>query len=114
VSGSSTVTLTHRRRRARHTLHRHRNDAIRATADQRARANLWRDWGAQATTVFADDPVPLSEEATLLELAGGLTAKLNTRLSVFAQAGFQFAVLQGGENTVRNGVKGDFGVRYAW
>jgi hypothetical protein len=47
-------------------------------------------------------------------LAGGLTAKLNTRLSVFAQAGFQFAVLQGGENTVRNGVKGDFGVRYAW
>jgi outer membrane autotransporter protein len=79
-----------------------------------ARANLWRDWGADATTMFGVDAVPLVEEATRLELAGGLTAKLNTRFSVFAQAGYQFAVLQGSENTMRNGVKGDFGVRYAW
>jgi len=53
-------------------------------------------------------------DATRLELAGGVTAKLSARLSLFAQAGYQFAVLQGSENTVRNGVKGDFGVRYAW
>ena len=58
--------------------------------------------------------VPLLEHATQLEFAGGVTAKLGARLSLFAQAGYQFAVLQGSENTVRNGVKGDFGVRYAW
>jgi outer membrane autotransporter protein len=79
-----------------------------------ARANLWRDWGAEATTMFGVDQVPLLEDATRLELAGGVTAKLSARLSLFAQAGYQFAVLQGSENTVRNGVKGDFGVRYAW
>ena len=79
-----------------------------------ARANLWRDWGAEATTTFGVDQVPLLEDATRLELAGGVTAKLSARLSLFAQAGYQFAVLQGSENTVRNGVKGDFGVRYAW
>jgi outer membrane autotransporter protein len=78
------------------------------------RANLWRDWGAEATTTFGGDQVPLLEEATRLELAGGVTAKLNARLSLYAQAGYQFAVLQGNENTVRNGVKGDFGVRMAW
>ena len=79
-----------------------------------ARANLWRDWGAEATTMFGIDQVPLLEDATRLEMAGGVTAKLGARLSLFAQAGYQFAVLQGSENTVRNGVKGDFGVRYAW
>ena len=40
------------------------------------RANLWRDWGAEATTMFGIDPVPLIEEATRLEFAGGVTAKL--------------------------------------
>jgi outer membrane autotransporter protein len=38
-------------------------------------ANLWRDWGAEATTMFGTDPVPLSEQATQLEFAGGITAK---------------------------------------
>jgi outer membrane autotransporter protein len=79
-----------------------------------ARANLWRDWGAEATTLFASDPVPLIEDATRLEFAGGVTAKLGGGVSLYAQAGYQFAVLQGGENTVRNGITGDFGVRMAW
>jgi outer membrane autotransporter protein len=48
-------------------------------------ANLWRDWGAEATTMFGTDPVPLSEQATRLEFAGGITAKLGPRLSVFVQ-----------------------------
>ncbi|MGA9320910.1 MAG: autotransporter outer membrane beta-barrel domain-containing protein [Xanthobacteraceae bacterium] len=78
-----------------------------------ARANLWRDWGAEATTTFGVDAVPLIEEATRLELAGGLTAKLNDRLSLYAQAGYQFAVAQTNDTT-RNGVKGDVGLRYAW
>jgi hypothetical protein len=32
--------------------------------------------GAQATTTFGVDPVPLVEQATRLEFAGGVTAKL--------------------------------------
>jgi outer membrane autotransporter protein len=77
------------------------------------RANLWRDWGAEATTTFGIDQVPLLEQATRLELAGGVTAKLTNRLSLYAQAGYQFAVAQTNEVS-RNGVKGDFGLRYAW
>jgi hypothetical protein len=33
-----------------------------------ARANLWRDWGAEATTMFGIDQVPLLEDATRLAL----------------------------------------------
>ncbi len=77
------------------------------------RANLWRDWGAEATTTFGIDQVPLLEQATRLELAGGVTAKLTNRLSLYAQGGYQFAVAQTSDTT-RNGIKGDFGLRYAW
>ena len=42
------------------------------------RVNLWRDWGAEATTMFGIDPVPLIEEATRLEFAGGIFARLQT------------------------------------
>jgi outer membrane autotransporter protein len=63
--------------------------------------------------MFGIDSVPLLEEATRLELAGGLTTKLNDRLSLYAQAGYQFAVAQTNDTT-RNGVKGDVGLRYAW
>ena len=79
------------------------------------RANLWRDWDAQATTMFGDDAVLLDEQATRLEFAGGVTAKLNHGLSLYAQAGYQFAVDQTNNNGyIRNGVKGDFGLRYNW
>jgi outer membrane autotransporter protein len=78
------------------------------------RANLWRDWGAQATTTFGIDQVPLLEAATRLELAGGITAKLNAGLSLYAQAGYQFAVADANDGTTRNGVKGDAGFRYTW
>jgi outer membrane autotransporter protein len=76
-------------------------------------ANVWRDWGAHATTMFGPDPVPLLEQATRLEFVGGLNANLFPGLSLYAQAGYQFAVrdTDGGR---RDGVKGDFGVRYAW
>ena len=56
------------------------------------RANLWRDWGAEATTTFGIDVVPLMEQATRLEFAGGVTAKLNPRVSLYAQAGYQFGL----------------------
>jgi outer membrane autotransporter protein len=76
-------------------------------------ANVWRDWGGGATTMFADDPVPLLAQATRLEFAGGLSAKLLPGLSLYAQAGYQFAV-DGTDGGGRDGVKGNFGVRYSW
>jgi Autotransporter beta-domain len=43
------------------------------------RANLWRDWGAEANTVFfGADSVPLASQTTMLELGGGLTGRINT------------------------------------
>jgi hypothetical protein len=47
--------------------------------------------GADATTMFGPDPIPLSEQATRLEFAAGLSAKILPSLSVYAQAGYQFA-----------------------
>ena len=40
-----------------------------------------------ATTLFGVDRVPLIEEATRLELAGGVTAKIGPGVSLYAQAG---------------------------
>jgi outer membrane autotransporter protein len=85
-----------------------------------ARANVWRDWGAEATTMFGTDPVPLIEEATRLEFAGGLTAALGGGVSLYAQAGYQFAIngafmrngIQG--DIMRNGIQGDIGLRSVW
>ena len=51
------------------------------------RANLWRDWGAASTATFGIDPVPLIEEATWLEFAGGVKAKLGGGVSLYAKAG---------------------------
>ena len=76
-----------------------------------ARANVWRDWGAEATTTFGIDPVPLIEEATRLEFAGGVTAKLSGGVSLYAQAGYQFAL---DSAFIRNGIQGDIGLRYVW
>jgi outer membrane autotransporter protein len=78
------------------------------------RANVWRDWDAQATTTFGIDQVPLNEQATRLEFAGGLTARINDHFSVYGQAGYQFAVSQTTAGVARNAVMGDVGVRYQW
>ena len=66
-----------------------------------------------ARVPWSSDAVPLLEKATRLEFAGGLSAKILPGLSLYAQAGYQFAVspTDGGR---RDGVKGDFGVHYAW
>lgn len=77
------------------------------------RANLWRDWNAAVTTTFGTDPVPLNMQATRLEFAGGVTAKIKDRLNVYGQFGYQFAV-SGDSNIRRNGVEGGLGVRYTW
>jgi outer membrane autotransporter protein len=61
-------------------------------------ATVWRDWGAEATTTFGVDQATLIEQATRLEFAGGLTARLAPRLSLFAQGGYQFATDESGPN----------------
>ncbi|SFL62419.1 outer membrane autotransporter barrel domain-containing protein [Bradyrhizobium sp. NFR13] len=76
-------------------------------------ANVWRDWGANATTTFGGDPVLLSEQATRLEFAGGLSAKLLPGVSLYAQGGYQFAV-SGTDGGRRDGVRGDLGLHYTW
>jgi outer membrane autotransporter protein len=77
------------------------------------RANLWRDWGAEANTVYSGtDVVPLVAQATMLELGGGLTGQLNANVSVFANVDYEFAVGSGDDK--RNGVRGAFGARYTW
>jgi outer membrane autotransporter protein len=79
-----------------------------------ARANLWHSGGANAATSFAPSEVavPLVEQATWLEFAGGVAYKLNPRLSFYAQAGYQFAVAPG--NISRDGFSGDLGLRITW
>jgi outer membrane autotransporter protein len=76
-------------------------------------ANVWRDWGGDATTMVGPVPVPLLEQATRLEFAGGLSAKILSSLSLYAQVGYQFAV-SGTDGGRRDGVRGDLGVYYAW
>jgi hypothetical protein len=49
--------------------------------------------GAEANAVYSGtDRVPLAGQATMLELGGGLTAKLNANVSLFADADYEFAV----------------------
>ena len=55
--------------------------------------------------------MPLIEEATRLEFAGGVTAKLSPGVSLYAQAGYQLG-LDGA--FIRSGIQGDVGFRYVW
>jgi outer membrane autotransporter protein len=78
------------------------------------RANLWRDWGAEADAVYSGtDIAPLLSQVTMLELGGGLTGRINANVSVFANVDYEFAV-GAAEGEKRNGVRGAFGARYAW
>ena len=78
------------------------------------RGNLWRDWGAEANTVYSGtDIVPLLSQVTRLELGGGLTGRINANVSVFANVDYEFAV-GGAENEKQNGVRGAFGAKYTW
>jgi outer membrane autotransporter protein len=78
------------------------------------RANLWRDWGADANAVYSGRGVaPLTSEATTVELGGGLTVRINANVSVYANADYAFAV-DDTDGDRRDGVRGAFGVRCSW
>jgi outer membrane autotransporter protein len=79
------------------------------------RVNAWKDWGAQANTVYTASSfvhqsgastVPLLTSATRLQFGGGVTGRLNDNSSVYANADYQFAV--GNSNIRRDGFRGDF------
>jgi outer membrane autotransporter protein len=78
------------------------------------RGNLWRDWGAEADTVYSGtNIVPLLSQITLLEVGGGVTGRINANVSVFANVDYEFAVgAANGEK--QNGVRGALGARYTW
>ena len=77
------------------------------------RANLWRDWGADADAVYSGtDVVPLVSQVTRLELGGGLTGRINAAVSVFANVDYEFAV-GGAQNEKQSGVRGAL-APYTW
>ena len=78
------------------------------------RADLWRDWGAQATTVFSGaDLVPLLEQAMRLQVGGGVSVRISANASLYANADYQFAV-GGTDGGQRDGIRGAAGIRYMW
>jgi outer membrane autotransporter protein len=78
------------------------------------RANVWHSWGAQSTLTSPQSAaqVPLLDNATWLEFAGGATIKLNANFSFYGQFGYEFAVAP--SIARRNGVKGDIGLRWTF
>jgi len=76
------------------------------------RANYWSDFGGTSATLFGPDSVPLISHAQYMDVGAGFTTKINTHLSAFADAGYQFAVSNDGGR--RDGVKGTAGLRYQW
>jgi outer membrane autotransporter protein len=78
------------------------------------RANLWRDWGAEATTTFSGaDLAPLLEQATRLQLGGGLSVRINANVRFYANADYQFSV-DDSDGGRRDGIRGATGLRYTW
>lgn len=78
------------------------------------RANLWRDWGARATTTYSGvDQVPLAQQSTRMDFAAGVTAKVASRLSLYGQFGYGFSINDSASGS-RKGVWGDVGGRYVW
>lgn len=77
------------------------------------RANLWRDFSADAMTVYADrDRVPLETRTTRVDVGAGVTARLSDTVSVYGQLGYQTGVESGHQQ--REGIFGDVGLRWRW
>jgi outer membrane autotransporter protein len=76
-----------------------------------AGVNFWRDWSGEATTTYSGvDQVPLIEQSTWAEFFGGVTTKIDARLSFYGQGGYQ----SGLDSLRRSAFYGDVGLRYTW
>ena len=76
------------------------------------RVNYWNNMDGNIVK-FGIDMVPLISEAQYMDVDAGLTTKIDTHFSAFADAGYQFAVSNEGGGK-RDGVKGSAGLRYQW
>ncbi len=82
------------------------------TSGTTSRLGRLGQWSIDRPATYSGvNQVPLREEATRLEFAAGVTTRIDRNFSLYAQAGYQFAVGDGGG---RQGVQGDLGVRYSW
>jgi hypothetical protein len=71
--------------------------------------------GAFAQALTANGTMETASGPFSTTAAGGVTARLGPRFSVFAQGGYQYAADESGSNPYRrDSVKGDIGVRFAW
>ena len=82
------------------------------------RANLWRDWGAQATTTYSgvDLDAAAGARPRALQLGGGLSVRMNANVPVSmpmptTNSGCVGSDSDGGR---RDNVRGAAGVRYTW
>jgi len=75
--------------------------------------NYWKSWAANATTDFGIDPVLLTDDLSRTEVLAGLTAKLDNRLSLYAEGSYQFIMDQPSDG-IHGALKGDIGLRYTW
>lgn len=76
-------------------------------------ANVWHSWGAEATTTFDVDRVELLQNLTRTEVLTGITARLDQRLSLYAQASYQF-VRDHADHETRGAAQGNVGLRFSW
>jgi outer membrane autotransporter protein len=77
-------------------------------------ANFWHDWGGRAGTVYGDSAaVPMLTDASRAELAGGITARLLSRLSIYGSVGYQVAT-GNTTNARRDSFNANAGLRYTW
>jgi outer membrane autotransporter protein len=63
--------------------------------------------------MFGSDSAELLENLTRTEVLAGVTARIDRRLSLFAQAGYQF-VRNPAEHDTRGNAQGNVGMRYSW
>jgi len=82
------------------------------------RTNLWRDWGGFVATQFGEQRTGMGtalliSQAQYMDVTAGFTTKIDSHLSGFVDAGYQFAVSHDGGGR-RDGVKGSAGLRCQW
>ena len=63
--------------------------------------------------MFGSDQVKLLENLTRTDVLAGVTARLDHRLSLYAQGGYQF-VRDPANRETRGSAQGNVGFRYTW
>ncbi|MBR0828151.1 autotransporter outer membrane beta-barrel domain-containing protein [Bradyrhizobium manausense] len=76
--------------------------------------NYWKTWSTLSATTFSGtDEALLVENAERVDAFAGVTSRLNSQLSLYAQGGYQFTLRQNIAGS-RPGAQGNIGLRYNW